>query len=83
MKQVNKDNKMTKTKGNKRVARALRVAMFKYGELSGVQFAEKYGCSKAYASLVRNNGADSLKTVEKMADVFGLGMMEFLELGDQ
>ena len=74
---------MAKTKGNKRVAKALRVAMFKYGELTGVKFAEKYGCSKAYASLVRNNGADSLKTVEKLAAVFDLSMMEFLELGDE
>jgi len=74
---------MANAKGNERVARALRVAMFKYGELTGVQFAEKYGCSKAYTSMVRKHGADSLKTVEKLADVFNLQVMDFLALGDE
>lgn len=73
-----------------RVSRALCYAMDKMYKIkslttnmSGVEFAEAYGCGRAFASLLRKKGSDSISVIERVAEVFNMDIVEFLKLGDE
>jgi len=80
------------------VAKAIRVAMrdyaIKYPEdsvfdrasgfpvMKAKFLAEAMGCTRAYVSYIRIHGINRIDGVEKIAAVFNMGLIEFLQLGD-
>ena len=61
--------------------RAAKVAMIQRGK-GRPWLAEQLGISPQRASLIMNSATASQGTLEKMADLFGLSLSEYIKLGE-
>ena len=51
--------------------------------MSSKMFAKLYGCSVPRIMYIQNKGVTSLSGIQKVAEVFGLTSIQFLQLGEE
>ena len=63
-------------------AKALRIAMFNNNEMTPTRLCKAYGCGKANMSIMRNSGVKNLDAIEKLCEIFGIKVSDFMLLGE-
>lgn len=63
-------------------AKGLRKLMFSNNEMTAMDLAEKYGCSKQFAHRLRKNGADSDNVADKVAEMFNTTVDKIIKMGE-
>jgi len=56
--------------------------MFNNNEMTPTELCDAYGCGKANMSIMRRSGVKNIESVEKLCEIFGIKVSEFMKLGE-